>query len=165
MSDAARLPDWNALAGLGEPSGGAFWLPRGKVLALAPCQGGEGLGVVEEPGRPARVGGPLAPVGAEALELRGGGEVEAARLRGVVVHHAQARELVGQLGELLAHLRRAAELVGLAARGGLGAGAGVLAVVLAVLLVILFLLLRRVRLLRKIDAALVAPEGAPVHAL
>ena len=66
---------------------------------LAPPQG---LGVVEEPGRPARVAGALAPVGAEALELCGGGEVEAARLGGVVVHHAQARELVGQLGQLLA---------------------------------------------------------------
>ena len=37
-----------ALPGLREPVGGALRLPRAQVLALAPCQGGEGLGVVED---------------------------------------------------------------------------------------------------------------------
>ena len=57
------------------------------------------LGVVEEPFRAACVGGALAPVRAEPVQVGGGGEVQPSALAGEPVRDAQVGELVGELGE------------------------------------------------------------------
>ena len=59
------------------------------------------LGVVEEAFRAACVGGALAPVRAQPVQVGGRGEVQPSLLSGGPVRDTQVGELVGELGEVL----------------------------------------------------------------